>query len=159
MPASQVGGICACAVSLPVGARIARPSRDGSPDEVRTCLLPQWIKFAPARRERTRGGEPNGSPSSCESPSPPSGRAARAEVSDAFHLPPGSCYTAGMVLAAAPEGAPAPEPAGLSAVSKKRYGISIAFFYCSSGNTLISSASQIWKNRSREGVFRPLSIS
>ena len=42
---------------------------------------------------------------------------------------------------------------------KERYGISIALFYCSSGNTLISSASQIWKNRSREGVFRPLSIS
>lgn len=68
---------------------------------------------------RPRGGEPNGSPSSCESPSPPSGRAARAEVSDAFRLPPGSCYTAGMILAAAPEGAPAPEPAGLSAVSKR----------------------------------------
>ena len=72
-------------------ARRSCPSRDGSPDEVRTCLLPQWIKFAPARRERTRGGGTNGSPSSCESPSPPSGRAARAEVSDAFRLPPGGC--------------------------------------------------------------------
>ena len=35
--------------------------------------------------------EPHGSPSSCESPSPLSGRAARVKVSDAFHLPP-ACH-------------------------------------------------------------------
>ena len=33
-------------------------------------------------------GEPHGSPSSCESPSPLSGRAARVKLGDAFHLPP-----------------------------------------------------------------------
>ena len=35
--------------------------------------------------------EPDGSPSSCESPPPPSGRAARVKVSDAFRLPP-NCH-------------------------------------------------------------------
>ncbi len=35
--------------------------------------------------------EPDGSPSSCESPPPPLGRAARVKVSDAFRLPP-NCH-------------------------------------------------------------------
>ena len=36
-------------------------------------------------------GEPEVPPASCESPPLPSGRAARARVSDAFRLPPGCC--------------------------------------------------------------------
>ena len=45
------------------------------------------LRAAGAQEER----EPDGSPSSCESPSPPSGRAARVKVSDAFRLPP-NCH-------------------------------------------------------------------
>ena len=45
------------------------------------------LRAAGAQEER----EPDGSPSSCESPPPPSGRAARVKVSDAFRLPP-NCH-------------------------------------------------------------------
>ena len=46
---------------------------------------------APARRGRARGRKPIRFPPSCQSPSFPSGRAARARVSDAFRLPPNCC--------------------------------------------------------------------
>ena len=45
------------------------------------------LRAAGAQEER----EPDGSPSSCESPPPPLGRAARVKISDAFHLPP-NCH-------------------------------------------------------------------
>ena len=45
--------------------------------------------FAAMRRRHTRGGGTKVPPASCESPPLPSGRAARARVSDAFRLPPG----------------------------------------------------------------------
>ena len=41
------------------------------------------------RRRHTRGGGTKVPPASCESPPLPSGRAARARVSNAFRLPPG----------------------------------------------------------------------
>ena len=47
--------------------------------------------FAAMRRRHTRGGGTKVPPASCESPPLPSGRAARARVSDAFRLPPGCC--------------------------------------------------------------------
>ena len=45
--------------------------------------------FAAMRRRHTRGGRTKVPPASCESPPLPSGRAARARVSNAFRLPPG----------------------------------------------------------------------
>ena len=59
------------------GGRGARASRAGMRPPRPHC----------AQEER----EPDGSPSSCESPSPLSGRAARVKLGDAFHLPPNRC--------------------------------------------------------------------
>ena len=68
------------------------PVLRGSPDGARACPLLKWVEVrlrgAGAQEER----EPDGSPASCESPSPPSGRAARVRVSDAFRLPPNCHY-------------------------------------------------------------------
>ena len=47
--------------------------------------------------------EPDGSPSSCESPSPPSGRAARVKISDAFRLPP-NCHCGRQGIGCHPRG-------------------------------------------------------
>ena len=69
------------------------------------------------RRRHTRGGGTKVPPASCESPPLPSGRAARARVSDAFPLPPVChCDRQGIgchlrtvrVAFTAPVGAPAP---------------------------------------------------
>ena len=64
-----------------VGARMARPVG---------CPLPKWAGFAPARRGRARGRQPMVF-SLLSITLFPSGRAARARVSDTFRLPPGWC--------------------------------------------------------------------
>ena len=52
--------------------------------------LAKWAGFAPARRGRARGGQPKVFPLLSITLFP-SGRAARARVSDTFRLPPGWC--------------------------------------------------------------------
>ena len=68
----------------PCFGRFAQTGRRGCP-----CITGGNCRCA--RRAHKRRGNPFGSPSSCESPSPPSGRAARVKVSDAFRLPP-NCH-------------------------------------------------------------------
>ena len=80
MPTFQSGWKCRCA------RRAIRLDRaDGVPAyHGRGCGLR-------GRTAHKRRGNPFGSPSSCESPSPLSGRAARVKLGDAFHLPPNRC--------------------------------------------------------------------
>ena len=101
----------------PVGARIARPGDCGLYRFAK--LLIHNCVFAAMRRRHTRGGGTKVPPASCESPPLPSGRAARAKVSDAFRLPPGChCNRQGIgchpktvrVPFTAPVGARTPRP-------------------------------------------------
>ena len=64
-------------------------TRECSPDRAKVCSYFTGGNVACAATLRTRGGGTKVPPASCESPPLPSGRAARAKVSNAFRLPPG----------------------------------------------------------------------
>ena len=84
----------------------------------RTCPLPKWMEVPLRAAGAQEEGEPEVSPASCESPSPPSGRAARVRVSDAFHLPP-NCHCDRQGIGCHPRGVHL-YPAGASP-SRKRW--------------------------------------